>query len=46
MTNGGLPWIPNLADRDPWLILPLIFGVLITVYVDLAFATSAHEARS
>ena len=39
-SNASLPWIPNLADRDPWLVLPLIFGVLITAYVDLAFATS------
>ena len=30
MTKQGLPWIPDLADRDPWLILPLVFGVLIT----------------
>ena len=39
-SNASLPWIRNLADRDPWLVLPLIFGVLITAYVDLAFATS------
>ena len=38
--SGSLPWIANLADRDPWLILPAIFGVLITAYIDLAFATS------
>ena len=32
----------RLADRlgDPWLILPVVFGLLITAYVDLAFATS------
>jgi rhodanese-related sulfurtransferase/membrane protein insertase Oxa1/YidC/SpoIIIJ/phosphohistidine swiveling domain-containing protein len=40
MINASLPWIPNLSDRDPWLILPVIFGLLITAYVDLAFATS------
>src|SRR3954468_22268605 len=40
MVSAGLPWIPTLADRDPWLILPVIFGLLITAYVDLAFATS------
>ena len=33
-------------DRDPWLILPLVFGVLITAYVDLAFATIAHASGS
>src|SRR4051812_19863942 len=39
-SNTALAWIPTLADRDPWLILPVIFGLLITAYVDLAFATS------
>jgi rifampicin phosphotransferase len=38
--HGTLPWIASLADRDPLLILPVVFGVLITGYVDLAFATS------
>ena len=27
-----------------WLILPLLFGVLITLYIDLAFATHAQAA--
>ena len=40
-TNGAFLWIPGLAQRDPLFILPLIFGVLITVYLDLAFATNA-----
>ena len=35
----GLLWIPHLAQRDPLFILPLVFGVLITLYVDLAFVT-------
>jgi rhodanese-related sulfurtransferase/membrane protein insertase Oxa1/YidC/SpoIIIJ/phosphohistidine swiveling domain-containing protein len=38
--DGGLPWVPHLFDRDPLLILPVVFGVLITAYLDLAFATS------
>jgi rhodanese-related sulfurtransferase/membrane protein insertase Oxa1/YidC/SpoIIIJ/phosphohistidine swiveling domain-containing protein len=33
-------WLPSLAERDPWLILPLVFGVLITIYLDMAFATT------
>ena len=33
----------NVGDRDPWLILPLVFGVLITAYLDLAFATSRNR---
>jgi rhodanese-related sulfurtransferase/membrane protein insertase Oxa1/YidC/SpoIIIJ/phosphohistidine swiveling domain-containing protein len=41
--HGSLPWIDNLAGRDPLLILPLAFGVLITAYLDLAFATSSMK---
>lgn len=37
--GGALLWIPNLAERDELLILPLIFGALITLYVDVAFVT-------
>ena len=42
-TNGAFLWIPGLAQRDPLFILPLIFGVLITLYLDLAFATDAKR---
>ncbi len=38
-SNVGLLWISDLAMRDPLFILPLLFGVLITLYVDLAFIT-------
>ncbi|AMN43849.1 PEP/pyruvate-binding domain-containing protein [Rhodoplanes sp. Z2-YC6860] len=38
--GGPLGWIPDVAGHDPYLILPLAFGVLITGYIDLAFATS------
>lgn len=38
-TNVSLLWIPDLSLRDPLLILPVIFGALITLYIDLAFAT-------
>ena len=38
--NAPLGWISGLAQRDPLLILPIVFGVLITIYIDLAFATS------
>ena len=37
--NEAVLWIPGLAQRDPLFILPLVFGVLITIYLDLAFAT-------
>lgn len=39
----ALLWIPDLAQRDPLFVLPLIFGALITLYVDWAFATSARH---
>ena len=40
MIHVNLPWVASLADRDPLLILPITFGVLITAYLDLAFATT------
>jgi len=42
-TNGVFLWTAGLAYRDPLFVLPLVFGVLITLYVDLAFATSAKS---
>ena len=36
-------WLTSLAQRDPWLILPILFAVLITTYVDLAFARSTRQ---
>jgi rhodanese-related sulfurtransferase/membrane protein insertase Oxa1/YidC/SpoIIIJ/phosphohistidine swiveling domain-containing protein len=43
VSGGALGWIPDLAGHDPWLILPLAFGALITGYIDLAFATSLKK---
>ncbi len=40
-TNAPLLWIPDLSLRDPWLILPVTFATLITLYLDRAFATKA-----
>jgi rhodanese-related sulfurtransferase/phosphohistidine swiveling domain-containing protein len=31
-------WIPDLAERDPWLILPILFAALIALYVHMALA--------
>jgi rhodanese-related sulfurtransferase len=42
-TDGAFLWTAGLAYRDLWFVLPLVFGVLITLYVDLAFATSAKR---
>lgn len=39
----GTLWMSDLAQRDSFYILPLIFGALITLYVDLAFATKAKH---
>ncbi len=40
MGNVPMGWLPGLADRDPYLILPLVFSLLITIYLDMAFATT------
>jgi rhodanese-related sulfurtransferase len=42
-TPGGFLWMPDLADRDPWLVLPILFAVLIALYVDLAFARTNKQ---
>ena len=42
-TDGAFLWTAGLAYRDLSFVLPLVFGVLITLYVDLAFATSARR---
>ena len=39
-STAGLPWVERLSDRDPWLLLPIVFGLVITAYIDLAFATT------
>lgn len=39
----GFLWVPTLGGRDPLLILPLVFGALITLYIDLAFATKRQH---
>jgi rhodanese-related sulfurtransferase/membrane protein insertase Oxa1/YidC/SpoIIIJ/phosphohistidine swiveling domain-containing protein len=41
--HAPLGWISDIGDRDAWLILPLAFGVLITGYIDLAFATTQRK---
>jgi rifampicin phosphotransferase len=44
-TGEGMFWIQNLAQRDPYYMLPLIFGVLIALYADLVFVTKgSHRA--
>ncbi len=34
----GFLWLTDLAQRDPYYLLPLVFGLLITTYVHLVFA--------
>ena len=45
-SNSELFWITNLADRDPYLVLPLVFAGLITLYLDLAFANTCTKRGS
>jgi rifampicin phosphotransferase len=42
-SGESLLWIADLGKRDPWLILPLAFGVLLALYVDLAFVRSNRQ---
>jgi rhodanese-related sulfurtransferase/membrane protein insertase Oxa1/YidC/SpoIIIJ/phosphohistidine swiveling domain-containing protein/molybdenum-dependent DNA-binding transcriptional regulator ModE len=30
-------WISNLAERDHWFALPVLFAALISLYIDMAF---------
>lgn len=36
-------WIPDLSMRDPWLLLPLAFAVLVSVYIVLAVARTRRQ---
>jgi rhodanese-related sulfurtransferase/membrane protein insertase Oxa1/YidC/SpoIIIJ/phosphohistidine swiveling domain-containing protein len=35
--NNQFFWISNLAERDHWFALPVLFAALITLYIDMAF---------
>jgi rifampicin phosphotransferase len=41
-TEGGgrFLWIPELGERDSLLILPILFGALLAIYLEVAFARS------
>ena len=43
LSKAALLWMPDLAQRDPLFVLPLIFGALITLYVDWAFASNGKH---
>lgn len=36
-------WIGNLGQRDPWFVTPVLFGALVTLYIDLAFARNLRQ---
>jgi rhodanese-related sulfurtransferase/membrane protein insertase Oxa1/YidC/SpoIIIJ/phosphohistidine swiveling domain-containing protein len=42
-SNASFLWIPSLPQQDPLLVLPVVFAVLITLYVDLAFVTKTRH---
>jgi rifampicin phosphotransferase len=42
-SNARFLLLTNLAQRDPWLILPILFAALITLYVDLAFVRNTRQ---
>jgi rifampicin phosphotransferase len=39
-SHQSLLWMPNAAEHDPYFILPMIFAVLICVYLDAAFVST------
>jgi len=36
-------WILNLAERDRWLIFPVLFAALISLYIDMAFVRTRRH---
>ena len=36
-------WIPDLAGRDPWFALPLVFGLIIALYLALSVARTQRQ---
>jgi rhodanese-related sulfurtransferase/membrane protein insertase Oxa1/YidC/SpoIIIJ/phosphohistidine swiveling domain-containing protein len=38
-----LLWVVNLDDRDRWLVLPMLFAGLITLYIDMAFVRTGWQ---
>jgi rhodanese-related sulfurtransferase/membrane protein insertase Oxa1/YidC/SpoIIIJ/phosphohistidine swiveling domain-containing protein len=43
-TDGEpLGWIVDLSERDRWLVLPILFAGLITLYIDMAFVRTRMQ---
>jgi membrane protein insertase Oxa1/YidC/SpoIIIJ/rhodanese-related sulfurtransferase/phosphohistidine swiveling domain-containing protein len=42
-SRGEFLWIKNFAERDPWLILPILFAALLAFYLHLAFVRTAKH---
>jgi hypothetical protein len=43
-TDGEpLGWIVDLSGRDRWLVLPILFAGLITLYIDMAFVRTRMQ---
>lgn len=38
-----LLWMPDLAAPDPWFVLPVIFAVLIAVYIERSLAMAGRK---
>lgn len=43
VARSGFLWMSDLSQRDPLFILPALFAALITLYVDMAFATTMKQ---
>ncbi len=43
-TDGEqLGWISDLAERDRWFVLPVMFAALISLYVDMVFVRTPRQ---
>jgi rifampicin phosphotransferase len=41
--HTGFGWIVDLAERDRWLLLPVLFAASITLYIDMAFVRTNRQ---
>jgi membrane protein insertase Oxa1/YidC/SpoIIIJ/phosphohistidine swiveling domain-containing protein len=42
-TAESLLWMLNIAERDPSFVLPVLFAILIALYLDIAFARNRNQ---
>lgn len=40
---GGVLWLGQVAERDPYFLLPIAFGALVAAYLHVAFARTGRS---